>query len=335
MAFSYRELFCGGKTFCCCLPVRIGVLIMSLLGILFGGVLSVVLWFEVASTADMTSGERAGFVLVGLVESLLFVASALGFVGAAVRKQLFVQIYAYFIYVHFLLNIGVAGYLLYLVTHFSSSAAVTACQETIQNQQAKDQCTGLLKIARGVYFVVAAIVLLVELYVALVVTRYLNQVKNEKRSARASHMHNEEAFALSSRGKGRYSSLPGGEDRGVPPSSFPVYSSQEFDPYDGTYEPIHEVQRLSAYDSLPSRPDDTGYGGGLWTHFDISAEEKGQLDQREINMEKPATPAADQETVSQTSDVKSGTGPPPFPSSGVLDDLPRYTLSDSPRGQTP
>jgi hypothetical protein len=68
---------------------------MSLLGTLFGGVLSIVLWFEVASefhssilqcvrndrftgTADMTSGERAGFVVAGLVETLLFIASVLG-----------------------------------------------------------------------------------------------------------------------------------------------------------------------------------------------------------------------------------------------------------------
>lgn len=303
---------------------------MSLFGILFGGVLSIVLWFEVAGT-DMTSREQAGFIIAGLVESLLFVASALGFVGAIVRKQLFVQIYAYFIYVHFLLNIGVAGYLLYLVTHFSSSAAVKACQETIQNQQAKNQCTGLLKVARGVYFVVAAIVLSVELYVALVVTRYLNQVKNEKRSARASRMHNEEAFALGSKGRGRYSALPGGEDRGIAPLAFPVNSEQEFDPYDGIRGPIQEVQRSSAYDGLPSRPDEIGYGGGFWTHFEISAEEKGRLKQREIDMEILASRTADQETASETSAVESRTGPR-FPRSGVQDDLPRYTLSDPPRG---
>ena len=34
--------------FCCCLPVRICVIIMSLLGILLSGLLSVVLWFEVS-----------------------------------------------------------------------------------------------------------------------------------------------------------------------------------------------------------------------------------------------------------------------------------------------
>jgi hypothetical protein len=34
--------------FCCCLPVRICVITMSLLGILLSGMLSVVCWFEVS-----------------------------------------------------------------------------------------------------------------------------------------------------------------------------------------------------------------------------------------------------------------------------------------------
>lgn len=73
---------------------------MSLLGILLGGILSVLLWYEVASeshmmivcckpysnydtgagTTTMTSNERAIFVVAGLVETFLFAASTLGFV---------------------------------------------------------------------------------------------------------------------------------------------------------------------------------------------------------------------------------------------------------------
>jgi hypothetical protein len=34
--------------FCCCLAVRMGVIIMSFLGILLSGLLSIVCWFEVS-----------------------------------------------------------------------------------------------------------------------------------------------------------------------------------------------------------------------------------------------------------------------------------------------
>lgn len=45
MALSYRDLFFGGTTFCCCLPERVGVLIMSstiVVSVVSVGVLSIV-----------------------------------------------------------------------------------------------------------------------------------------------------------------------------------------------------------------------------------------------------------------------------------------------------
>jgi len=85
------------------------------------------------------------------------------FAGAIARKQLFVVIYAYIIYVHFVLNIAVAAFLLWTITRGVSTAEVKVCQDSLQNQDTKAQCTGLLRVATGVYFAVAAIVLLVEM----------------------------------------------------------------------------------------------------------------------------------------------------------------------------
>jgi len=241
---------------------------MSLLGMIFGGVLSIVLWFELSSTIYLTGGERAAFVVAGIVESLLFVASVLGFVGAVVRKQRFVQIYAYFIYGHFLLNVAVAGYLLYLVTHFSASATVKACQETIKDPQAQGQCTGLLKSAQGVYFAIAGIVLIVEFYGAIIVARYVNQVKAEKSVARASRLLSEEAFSLVPRGKGYSSSYP---DEMPRPAVVFDGSGHEFDPY----EEIH---------SSTIQKEQIGYGGGTWTYSEITLEEQLLSKQRNNDM---------------------------------------------------
>ncbi|KAG6903048.1 hypothetical protein C0995_007481 [Termitomyces sp. Mi166 len=274
----------------------------------------------------MTNGERAGFVVAGLVETLLLVASSLGFVGAIVRKQLFVQIYAYFIYVHFVLNIGVAGYLLYMVTHFSANATVKACQDTIQNEQAKEQCTGLLKVAQGVYFAVAAIVLLVELYVALVITRYLNQLRNEKRSARGLRLDNEEAFGLVPKAKVRYSALPDERDQG----QSLVYASygQDFDPY----ETIQEERRLSEHSGIHY---DEGYGGGSWTHSQISLEEKARMKLVDRETDLTGDRAAEDSEIRWSAHNKSQTSPFLTPQIPVDAELPRYTLSDHVTGSVP
>ncbi|KAJ7703122.1 hypothetical protein B0H17DRAFT_1041853 [Mycena rosella] len=252
MAFSYRELFFGGTTFCCCLRVRLGVIIMTVLGMLFAGLLSILLWFEVASTPDMSSSERTIFIIAGLVETLLFAVSVLGFVGAVVRKQLFVQIYAYFIYVHFLLNLGVAIYLLYTLVHVSSTDQVKACQLAIQNTTAQNQCTGLLKIGLGVYGAVASILLLTEMYGALIVARYVNQVQREKRNVRASRM-SQGAFKMGAPG-GRYSTIEEDEQDGIPLRSKGFSTHDEFDPYEEVAGPDYRAS-YSAYDGMPASAD--------------------------------------------------------------------------------
>jgi hypothetical protein len=80
-----------------------------------------------------------------------------------VRKLLFVRIFAYTTYVHFVINIGVAAYLLYILTKFSNRAAYNACIKTITDADTRKQCQGFLQIANEVYFVVAGSVLLIEM----------------------------------------------------------------------------------------------------------------------------------------------------------------------------
>jgi len=266
MAFSYRELFFGGTTFCCCLRVRLGVICMTVLGMLLAGLLSILLWFEVASTTDMSSKERAIFIVAGLVETLLFAGSILGFVGAVVRKQLFVQIYAYFIYVHFIINLGVAIYLLYMIVHVSSTDQVKACQLAIQNTTAQAQCTGLLKVGLGVYSAVAAIVLLAEMYGAIIVARYVNQVQREKRNLRASRM-SQGAFKMGSTPGGRYSTIKGDDHDGIPLRAAGLSTprvGEEFDPYEEVAGPDYRAS-YSSYDGMPTSASDMEHG----THGEI------------------------------------------------------------------
>ncbi|KAI5118874.1 hypothetical protein M0805_003549 [Coniferiporia weirii] len=176
------------QRFCCCLPARLGAVLLSLFTILLGGLLMVIIWFEVSTNYFMSNGEKAAFIVAGLVETFLFIASVLGFIGACARKQLFVVVYATFLYVHFLINLGVAIYFLWEVTHAANTDIVKLCQEGIRNTQAEGQCTGLLNITKGVYWGVSLLVLAIEAYCALVVTRYVNQLRYEKRDVRRSRM---------------------------------------------------------------------------------------------------------------------------------------------------
>ncbi|KAG6900264.1 hypothetical protein C0993_000717 [Termitomyces sp. T159_Od127] len=266
----------------------------------------------------MTSTDRAGFIVAGLVETILFVASSLGFVGAIVKKQLFVQIYTYFIYVHFILNMAVAGYLCYIVSRFSANADAQACHGAIQDPQGQVQCTGLLKVTRYFYYAIAATVLLVEFYVALAVTRYLNQLKNEKRSARGLRLDNEEAFRLMPKAKIRYSALP--DERDLAPN--PIYSSYgpDFDPY----EDVRGTNQGRFFEHSLTKEEN--YGGGLWTHSEISSEEKARQ-----QLDDETDPTRDRSV--EDSEMRLSTNcnsSPSFPAPQLPADteLPRYTLTD-------
>jgi hypothetical protein len=106
MGFSVKEWVFGGKTFCFCLPVRLGVVVMTFLTLVLSALLSIIIWFEVSSalrsipvidmalipfpltaTTSLSSGERAAFIVAGVIESLLLIASILGFVPPTLPQQ--------------------------------------------------------------------------------------------------------------------------------------------------------------------------------------------------------------------------------------------------------
>ncbi|KAF5321103.1 hypothetical protein D9619_001743 [Psilocybe cf. subviscida] len=291
MAFSYRRLFFGGNTFCCCLPVRLGMIVLTTLTCLIAGLLSIIIWFEVSSTKYMSPAERAAFVLAGLSETILFVASILGLVGAIVRKQNFTQIYAYTLYTHFFLNILVIAYFSYEVARATSNTEKVACIAAIKDAQAQQQCTDLLSFATWVYVTIAGTILLLELYGSIIVARYVNQLQREKREARAFRSDTDQAFQLKARDGHQYTKLPDPESHATLPILDPSYlgpSSVEFDPY-ADERPTHEPTRApyydnTTYDAAPP-PIDEGYGGGTWTHDGIAQEEKAKLKLRDLEEE--------------------------------------------------
>jgi hypothetical protein len=203
MAFSLKKYVFGRKVFCCCVPVRVGVLGMTLMSILLSGTLLIGMWLktsrsfflnlncaQIAFTQfrhsgghDLTSKERSLLIVVGVVQTLLFVASVLGYVGpillrfgsssitsvisrfagTVVRKLLFVRLYAYFIYGHFVLNLVVAIYFLWAATNAANDNALKACQAAVEDPQAEAQCKKVLRATIGAFFGIVFLVLLIEL----------------------------------------------------------------------------------------------------------------------------------------------------------------------------
>lgn len=271
MGFNLKTFILGGKTFCCCIPVRFGVLAMSFTSMCLAGMLAIVLWYESASW-DNTATEKTAFKAAGVIETFLFVVSVLGFVGAMVRKKLFILIYAYFLYFHLLVDIGLASYILWMLTHQEKEDVIAACQGAIKDGTAQSQCTALLQATQGIFFGVASIFLLIEMYGCIIVARYVNQIGTEKRDLRKSRMQPSDSTGgfkvLPSQSRGAYATLGGEHDNDIGLEEYP-HATTEFNPYDAKYSPQH-------LDGETEGDAEEGYGGGSWTHHDIARSEKAR-----------------------------------------------------------
>jgi hypothetical protein len=80
-----------------------------------------------------------------------------------VRKQTFVTAYAIGLYIHFLINLVVAGYFLFTILHVTHEDTVALCQHALPNPQTQAQCASVLGDVPRVYAVVVSTVLVLEL----------------------------------------------------------------------------------------------------------------------------------------------------------------------------
>jgi hypothetical protein len=158
---------------------------MSLFTFLLSGTISVIIWFEVFHSYQLSYKERVAFILTGIIESLLFLASIIGFIGVVARKQLFVMMYTYFLYVHFVLNIVVGIFFLVTVRASNRQELVNSCAEVFTDMSVESSCSRLMSVSTYVFIAIVAALLLIEFYGVLIATRYVYRLRMQKRDDRS------------------------------------------------------------------------------------------------------------------------------------------------------
>jgi hypothetical protein len=254
--------------------------------------------------------------------------------------------------VHFVLNLGVAIWFLVVVTQTADSATKHLCDPSVAGD-AQTQCDQLFSFGSAVYIVLASLVLLIELCEwppfidssaalpnglfqdgTLIVTRYVWQLSNEKSNKRQTRRGIEDAFKLEA-ARARYTALASSHE--LTPMGSPMYDDHSYTEYDPYKEaslpppipPVQSPQRFRTFmdQGRPAAPLEDGYGGGTWTHEEISEEEKARLQKQEreqgIDVEAQSPPIDEAEMAKRRSEIKIVGGPTTSYASEV-DDLPRY-----------
>ncbi|KAF8753658.1 hypothetical protein RHS01_06824 [Rhizoctonia solani] len=166
------------RHFCCCLPVRLGVFVLSLLSLIGGGIYAGATWYAYYHSEDRVYRVWSGVLDPGY-------RALLGLIGAIGRKRGLVATYSTFMWFHLAAQVAVGAFFIYalfqnnneLVDRINNAANST---NTNANINADDACQLFTKWGRVGAIISLVVILLIELYCCFIVSRYVSQLTDEQ-----------------------------------------------------------------------------------------------------------------------------------------------------------
>jgi len=172
------------RTFCCCLPVRFGVFLLSLLALAGGTFLAIFGWIKLSHLKEYPLGkpDEIALWIQSSLFSLLAVLALFGFFGAMIKNRGMVSGFAIGIAIHLGFSIAAGCFSIYTMFARDSQAALDSClQKANDDSDATVQsCKSGLILIKALIVVVYVLTWLIQLYAYFVVERYVDQLDEER-----------------------------------------------------------------------------------------------------------------------------------------------------------
>lgn len=170
------------RKFCCCLPVRLGVFVLSLLSMVGGSIVAAVGWISVSQfklhPVDIV--DEIAMYIHSSIFTLLAVLGVFGFVGSLVRSRSMVTAFSVGIAIHLGLSIGSGVFTIYSVFKEAPTNAIEACMEGKTDEETRKICSTGMSLVKGAIVAIYVIAWLIELYAYFIVDRYADQLEDEE-----------------------------------------------------------------------------------------------------------------------------------------------------------
>jgi hypothetical protein len=175
------------KKFCFCLPVRLGVFIVSLLTTLAGSIIGVVGWMQVLQNRQIQvdlGDEIAGYVHASIF-TLLGLISIMGFVGSLARVRGMVIAYSVGIVLHLGFSLASGIFMMYTIFKPNAALTVDTCVQKANPtpellEETRRICNTGMAVAKGVVVAIYVVTWILQLYSYFIVERYADQLEEEE-----------------------------------------------------------------------------------------------------------------------------------------------------------
>ncbi|KAF5325650.1 hypothetical protein D9611_000127 [Ephemerocybe angulata] len=164
------------RTFCCCIPVRAGVILLSLLGFLGGGAVSAVGIISLKKS----SGAEKSLIIQIVVYVLLCVISLLGLIGGIGRKLLLVRIYFGMLVFHLAFSVGGGIFAIYRVFKDSPNYITECLLGKESDPNAQKTCEQGASLLKGLMITVFILFWALETWACVIVHNYNRQLEEEE-----------------------------------------------------------------------------------------------------------------------------------------------------------
>jgi len=160
--------------------------VIALLGLLGGGVVSVVGWIQVANLKNAANPTQTNTITVwieAVTYTLLALFSLFGLVGAIIKKRGLVQAFSVLLGTMLIISVVAGSVSLYYIFHQGAQKAADQCQNAVDTDSdaVGTACKAAVRVADIVVVVIYVITWLVELWGAVIVSSYATELGEEDR----------------------------------------------------------------------------------------------------------------------------------------------------------
>ncbi|KNZ73975.1 hypothetical protein J132_08912 [Termitomyces sp. J132] len=151
--------------FLCCLPLRLGVLVIAFIQFLITGATAAAVWWSLLDANNepqLTQKLKTGIILIGVVYTVSALVCLTGFIGALARKLGAIRTYLFVLYLTLILQIAVTVFS--LISFYNLRHATEA-----------------VKIPQGAVIASAIIPIVIQMYACYIVSAYKNRLLQQKR----------------------------------------------------------------------------------------------------------------------------------------------------------